>query len=72
MALASMDTVFLFNYRGPREDIEKLVYLSGRKDDSGQAKDGVRALHLILEDALAHDENSLKIPRKVVIKMKGK
>ena len=72
MSLASVDTVFLFNYRGAREDIESLVYVSGRREDSGQPKDGVRALHHILADALSREQSCLKIPKKVIIKMKGK
>ena len=73
MGVASQDTVILFNYRGPSEDLDKLVFVSGRKDDSGQPRDGVKALHTILNDAVAHhDQTGLKIPKKAIIKMKSK
>ena len=53
MGLASQETVFLFNYRAQRDRdvLDKLVFISGRGDGS-QPKDGVRALHSILKDAI--------------------
>ena len=54
MGLASQETVFLFNYRAHRDRdvLDKLVFMSGRRGDGSQTKDGVRALHSILKDAI--------------------
>ena len=74
MGLASQETVFLFNYRAQRDRdiLDKLVFISGRGDGS-QPKDGVRALHSILKDAIEnHGKTCLKVPRKAIIKLKSK
>ena len=75
MGLASQETVFLFNYRAHRERdvLDKLVFISGRRGDGSQTKDGVRALHSILKDAIEnHGKTCLKVPRKAIIKLKSK
>ena len=73
MGVASPETVFLFNYRGPSDMLSKLVLLSGRKEDGGQSKDGVRTLYNLLKDALAsHNITSLRIPQKAMIRLTSK
>ena len=72
MNVADPETVILFNHRGPREGLGKLVFFSSRKDDEGPARDGVKALWKILKDAVSnHDQTNLKIPKKARIKLKG-
>ena len=73
MSVASPYSVILFNFRGlSSENLANLCLLSGRKEDGGEPKDGVRALANILKDALAnHHQTCLKIPRKAIIKMKS-
>ena len=68
MSVASPCSVILFNFRGSNsETLGNLVLLSG------QQVDGVRALEDILKDAVTnHEQASLKIPRKAIIKMKSK
>ena len=73
MNVASPDTVFLFNYRGSSEELNKLVFISGRRDPSGQLRDGAKVLKNILDDAVEnHKLLCLKIPRKVIIKLKSR
>ena len=73
MGVASQETVFLFNYRGPSDVLSKLVLLNGRKEDGGQSKDGVRTLYNLLKDALAnHNITSLRIPKKAMIRLTSK
>ena len=72
MNVADPETVILFNHRGPCEGLGNLVFISGRKDDEGLARDGVKALHNILKDAISnHDQTNLKIPKKAKLKLKG-
>ena len=72
MKVASPDSVFLFNYRGSTEYLEKLVFISGRRDDDGKPRDGARALYDILRDAKSnHQKTCLKIPKEAIIKLKG-
>ena len=67
MGVASVETLFLFNYRGPKDSLDKLAFVSGH------LQDGVRALQIILTDAVDnHGQASLKIPKNVVIKMLSK
>ena len=61
MNVASPDTVFLFNYRGASEELNKLVFISGRRDPSGQLRDGAKVLKNILDDAVEVVEARLKV-----------
>ena len=73
MAVASPDSVILFNYRGSEDILDKLVFISGRRTDGSSPKDGTKALHRILKDAIAnHDKACLKLPKRAIIKMQSK
>ena len=67
MGVAIVETLYLFNYRGPRDNLDKLAFVSGH------LQGGVRALQIILTDAVDnHSQASLKIPKNVGIKMLSK
>lgn len=73
MKVASPASVLLFNYRGEDAALGNLVLVSGRKGEGGQSRDGVRALHTILKDAMKnHDQTCLKIPKQATIKLQSK
>ena len=73
MSVASPASVILFNYRGSDDVLDKIVFISGRRTDGSQPKDGTKALHRILKDAIAnHDKACLKLPKRAIIKMQSK